>query len=467
MRIERFWAKNYRSLADVDIRFDGDIDVFYGKNGAGKSNIFRGLETLFGVLASSGKGRAFEEKTAQGLRRLGPDDRSRFCSPKDTVALGAALNFSGTPLRLPAVEKPTPEEVTNVVVEVRWSLEKGPWFARLELSGSRSFDLAEVFRARSGHQRIAVLVEQFKEQSSVHVEWAEDLLRDLMELLFQRLGETSHFSLVSDVRTIPGSIDLAEQPGLPGMGVPVSELLNQGRLAEALFSAKNSGDPDLNARWFDFQEFMQVGLDRPLLDVVTQPGSRQLRLVERVGRGFHPIDLAGLGIQQLYIMFAQIFLSGARCVAIEEPEAHLHMPDTGLTVRRLLRKALDDGEIDQLLIASHDSVFAMDTDAFLEVSLDEQGRTHVERNEDLTDIDRKHVYEPGPILRAVQGVMRDLDGDEVVHTRMDTGAPVTAREMLALIERADPVAREYMEQYQQFVIHLTRARARKPAATGP
>lgn len=463
MRIERFWAKNYRSLADVDIRFDGDIDVFYGKNGAGKSNIFRGLETLFDALRGVSGDSAFEPGC---LKALSVDERYRGAPSGETTVLGAVLvadesAFHRAPKngRLPAMT------TTRIDVELQWHKDQRGWAHKLAIGPAPKIDFGEYFRGTASAEKWAILKRVLRFSGSQTPSDINDFARQISPL-FKNISQHKWFSLVSDVRSISFAADLAEQPGLPGMGVPVSELLNQGRLAEALFSAKNSGDPDLNARWFDFQEFMQVGLDRPLLDVVTQPGSRQLRLVERVGRDFHPIDLAGLGIQQLYIMFAQIFLSGARCVAIEEPEAHLHMPDTGLTVRRLLRKALDDGEIDQLLIASHDSVFAMDTDAFLEVSLDEQGRTHVERNEDLTDIDRKHVYEPGPILRAVQGVMRDLDGDEIVHTRMDTGAPVTAREMLALIERADPVAREYMEQYQQFVIHLTRARARKQAATG-
>ena len=43
------------------------------------------------------------------------------------------------------------------------------------------------------------------------------------------------------------------------------------------------------------------------------------------------LDLAGLGVAQIYWILGQAMLSGARIIGIEEPEAHLHAPTTGST----------------------------------------------------------------------------------------------------------------------------------------
>ncbi len=51
MRLKHIYISKYKNLKDFSLDFDGDsfIDVFVGKNGTGKSNLFEAIiEALIG-----------------------------------------------------------------------------------------------------------------------------------------------------------------------------------------------------------------------------------------------------------------------------------------------------------------------------------------------------------------------------------------------------------------------------------
>lgn len=106
-------------------------------------------------------------------------------------------------------------------------------------------------------------------------------------------------------------------------------------------------------------------------------------------------DLAGLGVVQLYSILAKILFAGTSTVGVEEPEAHLHAPTSGLHLRKLLRRLVDEGHIEQLFIATHSNLFDLDPEGYFDVSLDETGATVVKRCP-IQEVDR-HFYEPGPV----------------------------------------------------------------------
>jgi recombinational DNA repair ATPase RecF len=49
MRLKSVYISHYKNLNEFTLRFDGDsfIDVFVGKNGSGKSNLFEALIEIF------------------------------------------------------------------------------------------------------------------------------------------------------------------------------------------------------------------------------------------------------------------------------------------------------------------------------------------------------------------------------------------------------------------------------------
>lgn len=60
MRLKSLSISQYKNLKDFNLSFDGDsfIDVFVGKNGSGKSNLFEALLTIFRHLYEYGKEKA-------------------------------------------------------------------------------------------------------------------------------------------------------------------------------------------------------------------------------------------------------------------------------------------------------------------------------------------------------------------------------------------------------------------------
>ncbi len=173
------------------------------------------------------------------------------------------------------------------------------------------------------------------------------------------------------------------------------------------------------------------------------------------------LDLAGLGIAQIYWILAQAMLSGANIVAIEEPEAHLHAPTTGRDLRHLLERLVNEKHIDQLFIATHSNLFDLDSTGYFDVSL-KNGETVVERA-DLTRIDRDHLYEPGPAKHALQRMLEYMPPDEVMFRHGD-GSPITATEMLRLLQDGDDDAVRFLEDIHGAAMTMVKVKTKKSKA---
>jgi hypothetical protein len=82
---------------------------------------------------------------------------------------------------------------------------------------------------------------------------------------------------------------------------------------------------------------------------------------------------------------------------------------------------------------------------------------------DLVEIDAQHLYEPGPAKHALAQLLRYAPDDEVVFRRPDN-APITAGEMLRLLQEDDDVAVEFLRSLHGAALRIVRLDARK---TGP
>jgi recombinational DNA repair ATPase RecF len=60
MRLKRVFISHYKNLRDFTLNFDGDsfIDMFVGKNGTGKSNLFEALAEIFRHIVEYDRNRA-------------------------------------------------------------------------------------------------------------------------------------------------------------------------------------------------------------------------------------------------------------------------------------------------------------------------------------------------------------------------------------------------------------------------
>lgn len=428
MKLTRFSAKGYRSLRDVTLDGLGDFNVFYGRNGSGKSNILDALQTFFCVLplavdsayGTDDERLSFRDAGNQAATWIRDDD---FFLHSDVRAIefSARLSelkhvlFHGQPVR-------------DIDLEVHYT------------------------RVRPGQSNLQIkrlYINGQRPGLPFHDVDTRDVLRVLVPQAFTHLGVTRTLSV---------------QGGAP-TARPVGTIPD-GEVVRMLFEAKNSSDPGVRARFDQVREFMVRALHRGTFDVFMN-ADKGLELRERLPepnpRGLDiRLNNAGYGVVQMYTIIATILLAGGRLVAIEEPEAHLHAPTMGRELRTILRELVSDGRIDQLFIATHSNLFDLDLTGYWDVSLVDR-ETRVQRKP-LDEVDRLHLFEPGPAKHQLQELLR-LYGDEVVF-RTNDGRPISAQQMLVSLQDDDDTAKAFLETMHASAMQVTGLRARRRAEPG-
>lgn len=420
MRVTKFWAKGFRSLREISLEPLGEINVFYGANGVGKSNLIDALRALFAVMPLAvdtayesqepGEERSsFREAGRRAATWIKSEDFDAR-QPRAPIVLGAVLEDSGASFGNASYRS---RKVSCIEVEVRLSRprpgELGLQFTRLLVDGERP-----------------------------GLPFSDPSIRDLLGVFVP-----AAFSHLGTIRTLGPDDDLVRK----------------------LFEAKNAADRDLRIRFEQVRGFMSQSLHRGLFDVFLEPDTQRLELREALPEP-NPqkidirIDRAGLGIVQVYAIVAPILLSGSPLVALEEPEAHLHAPSTGRMLRALLSQMVTEKRVHQLFIATHSNLFDLDPTGYWDVSLDSiTMETRVHRAE-LHEIDVRHLYEPGPAKHAILQLLRYATKEEVIFRRLD-GSTVSAGEMLRHLQDDDDEAVEFLRTLHGAALRIVRLDARK------
>jgi hypothetical protein len=455
MRIEAFWAKGYRSLRDVRLESLGPFNVFYGPNGSGKSNVLAGIQTLFRLVGLIGRDEGFEGVVpgAEPFGKALPEEAAARAATEalesgvvarrdlhvgtatESITLGATLGRGTSPADLSVGHVPLDR------VEIEITLDWSGTRPRLHLS-----QMTADWRS---------IAKSFRDA---------DAMMDAQALLAERLSSQA-FALVDAIRALQREVDDTTERR-EGANVLLQDM-NEGRLASALFAAKNASVPELRRRFRTLQSMLTgEPLRRPPFDVLRDVVTKEISIRERLSSSPDedrevPLDLAGLGVVQLYSILAKILFAGTSAVAVEEPEAHLHAPTSGLHLRRLLRRLVDEGHVEQLFIATHSNLFDLDPSGYFDVSLDESGATLVKRCP-IQDVDR-HFYEPGPTLHALEELLSTAPADKVMFRRVG-GSPVTAAEMVEMLRGADPTALEYLRNLHAAAVDVVGLRSRRGRA---
>lgn len=427
MKITKFWAKGYRSLRNVEMNDLGEFNVLYGPNGSGKSNILAGIRTLIDIAQSSadhylGKDPSYSCDELLNKKII---SRKDFFGGETTIVLGAHFIALEVP--------PNPPEPGDIEVEV------------------------EIDWKRDHRPKLSMHV-RYKGQD---IHWYQDF-----DSILPRVTSILNRLLPDDYHIVSANRFLFREPN---QGGSIPALLRAGFLQRALLAAQHSPRRETRNRLEEFRSLlMGPPLHRPPFDLVINEEDETAEVRERLPLPNHhdlaiPLDAAGLGVAQMYMILAQIMLSGARSLAIEEPEAHLHAPTSGVHLRELLQRLVHERFIDQLFIATHSNLFDLDPAWYWDVSLVD-GETRVERRP-LDDIDAKHLYEPGPAKHALALLLRYAPPDEVVFQRPG-GAPVTAHEMMGLLQRDDETALHFLRNLHGAALRVLRLDAhRRGSAT--
>ena len=471
MLIKSFWARGYRSLRDVRVDGLGAFNVFYGANGAGKSNLLGALRALFGLAGQRAKMTPLDSKQEVDLKLwIDLDDLCKFEDSR-LVVLGVKLQ-AGTGGSIIPIRNAIVSSLT-IEITLDWMDQSAPqmWFSRLEGKG----DLLPILRkdASLTDNAAALVQEQIGDPMPGQAPGNEDevqetfhdwVVRPIHRFLSVDLPQRT-YALVhgtrGDVASIAnGSKGVGASPA-PGHVQAISELLRRGLVARALVEAQQSPESTLRQGFEKLREVLQgEPLRRPPFDPVRDPQQGRYELRERSESiGDVSVDLSGLGMVQIYTILAHVLLRGAGAVGVEEPEAHLHAPTTGRHLRELLKRVVEEGHVSQLFIATHSNLFDLDPGGYFDVRMDKEQGTVIERVNDLSQIDRDHLYEPGPAKHALLRSMSYLDPDEVVFRRPG-GAPVSCQEMIEMLERDDPAAMGFLEDVHGAAIRVVRVRAK-------
>jgi predicted ATPase len=415
MRVAKFWARGYRSLKDVLLPDLGPFVILYGRNGSGKSNLIDALQTFFRLMPLA-------VDTA-----FGPDEARRtfWDAGREAAAWIRADEFFG--------REATHEIVLGAVLS---HLDSGPSAPRIEVEITFWRPREEQFNLKLSR----LFIDGEAQSLPFFDESVRDLLQSIVPKAFTHLGVT---------RTLSTSGSDENRPARIGGTILDSEIVNE------LFLAKNSHAREVRERFYRVQRFIEVTIGHKIDVYVNE--DKQLELREWLP---HPNPLgveiraehAGHGLIQMYAILASILLGEGWLVALEEPEAHLHAPTMGRKLRSILHDMVaKDGLIGQLFIATHSNLFDLDETGYWDVAL-ENGETVVLRKP-LDEIDRAHLYEPGPAKHQLQEVLR-LYGDDIVFHTAD-GRSLTASEMLVSLQKDDDVAQAFLRTMHAAALEAT------------
>ena len=470
MRIEWFKAQGFRSLRDVEIDGLGPFNVFYGPNGAGKSNLLAAMQLLFSLLMDRARPEySLVDPTAGWPPNLDARDRCQIAHGAPGMVLSARLAWTENETNSGS----KPSELRALTVEVAHDWDRRiAHVSRLEANHINLFTLQPLkpyarewtswFKA--ARQRAIEFGERFDQRTYV-LKWlgfpVEDqptYLRRLQTVV--RGAASSAFMLIN--------ADRMPRPEQNTKGKQsIVELLTAGRLKEALLRASKHPDRSIREGYKALGQLLQdPPFNQPPFEMTEDPETGRIELVETVtdpARGARdvPLDLVGLGVAQVYYILARALLGNTRTAAIEEPEAHLHAPTTGIELRQVLERLVNEGYLDQLFIATHSNLFDLDPDGYFDVSFDPERGTQVQRKQ-LDQIDIDHLYEPGPAKHILQRLLRRMDENTVLFRRPD-GSPISIREMLELLQRDDPLAKEFLNDVHGAAVHAVRIKNKTPA----
>lgn len=396
MHIESFHIQGFKSLADVKVVGLSDINVFYGLNNVGKSNIFQALGLWYKALKAS------RSKSYQ------------ISLEKFSVDFGSFLFRLGN--------SDTIELSVDVVIDKKDILEKN-------ISKSIASQI---------ESRFAYLNKNTMQLSStVNI----DLKSDEVFFRIQNSWEGSgNFDLhPKDLTSILPVIHIVkakrrfqtEQRGKENNLTPISD----HNLKQALFYAYLSPKPRQKQR---LASITRIIANPPFnlgeLDVALDPATDEIDIGFERPNGRLPLDNMGSGVQQLLLVLGQIFLNDYSIISIEEPEMNLS-PQYQQYLLVALRQLMQDPEVklSQLFISTHSPYFEFEEN-FFDVTMDEDGATHVTP----LPIEQRDRYFPdtqvGPDIgaqlnsfnqvRLYDGVIEDLGlqrGDLVVFTKNEAG----------------------------------------------
>ncbi len=352
MRIESFHIQGFKSLVDVKVEGLSDINVFYGLNNVGKSNIFQAI-SLWSKLVQDRPSVLHQKQTSTSIFHI---------SDNTPIKLEVELILTHSDLPVP-----DPPELLKV-----------------------GFDIQKIFEESSSGSFIYELTNQVTISPALSLTYENSFIVDKKNLKLK--DETISF-LLPNFHNIQANrrahIERNEKNGSS------LDLVTDQNIKRALFYAYLSPNLQQKRR---LEAIKRILANEPFnlgeLDVALDPEGDQIDIgfVQKNGR--LPLENMGSGVQQLLLVLGQIFLNNHQIIAIEEPEMNLS-PQYQQYLLVALRELMQDPDVtlNQLFISTHSPYFEFEEN-FFDVTMDEAGATHVEK----LPIEKRGHYFPDTLI---------------------------------------------------------------------
>ncbi len=396
MKLVRFSIQGFKNIADIHVDDLSDINVFFGLNDVGKSNIFEALSLWRRFLAASRSPRS-EQPVEDFARAFG----AHLFSLGGVAELGMDVDL-----------------IIDSSDLARDHLER----QIVELFHERMRQLGQTQVRLTSQVRIALQGSQMVTSSAAYWENGGEIglhPKDLAPLL-----PTVH--VIAAERRF--QVEERNRESFTGS-------ISHRNLKKALFYAYLSADVQQKLRFAAIKSVLALPpFSLGELDVALDPHSDQLDIGFIRPQGRLPLENLGSGSQQLLLVLGQVFLNDFPVIALEEPEMNL-APQRQQELMVALRRLMQDPavKLNQLFISTHSPYFEF-SENFYDVTLDEDGHTQVRRTTPQDWSAHFAVTPLGPEtgarlnslnqVRLYDRLVEDLDlrrGDMVVFVRNDAG----------------------------------------------
>ena len=353
MIISYVQVQGFRSLLNVRVEKFGPVNIFYGDNNTGKSNILAALETLFRVERPEAR-----DSAVAGFLH---GEFSRFVdnftlSTDGTLApaikIIARLELTESDLvKLPVFDafikkqriyKKQPPQIIQLDTSIV-STEQGKATKTLNVATVNKVPLYVYTRGASSNEMF------FSSLPSLPVEERQSASEELISHL------VNSFSVIRAERFLHEE-SLSRETGA---------LLSPEYFKNWVLNLSRSRGGDYQklqkiVNWFDSDRF-HYGVIRPIVEI------DKVGLVVKNAEGRELIvDRLGNGVQQILVLLANLVDSKARMIGIEEVETNLS-PELQYHVLEMFKEMVSNREqsIDQLFLTSHSMHLSRRNDVIL------------------------------------------------------------------------------------------------------
>jgi len=327
MKIKKLVIKNYKSIKFLEISDFRSLNIFIGKNDAGKSNIIGALDILFNSNLQDYNGilKLIEENVLESV--FGTSSKYHFFDKKNPVAeITVYIDISSRELEKHELK---PEKEANKLV-----------ISKKVIGGKKTTIVSLGFLRVNKNVVIKTPEEKnrFLTKNGSYSEKFDDCVgKGLLE------------SLSNEFILIPADRNIIRDPHPGSEKVRVEKYIK-----DSLISLANSPDEDKKKLFSQFIDFIDE--ISPLIESV-EPVVENKRVVDlefKTGLGENiPLSTIGGGNNELLLLLHEMIVSGGLIMAIEEPEIHLHPQ----AERKLYRFMEEFSQTTQMFVVTHSPVF--------------------------------------------------------------------------------------------------------------